>query len=160
MRIYVISDTHVPERAQRIPEKFTSLLKKEDFVFHAGDFTSVKTLKSLEDFCKVFAVHGNMDDPELKRILPERRTEVVSGKKIGLFHGLGTPFDLPERVYRKFDEKPDVIVFGHSHDPCHKKIDEVLLFNPGSLAGNVFSQKGSYGILNIEDEVWGEIVYI
>jgi len=156
----VISDTHVPERAQRIPEKFTSLLKKEDFVFHAGDFTSVQTLKIIENFCTVFAVHGNMDDPELKSILPERRTEIVSGKKIGLIHGFGAPFSLPERVYRKFDEKPDVIVFGHSHDPYHRKIEGTLLFNPGSLAGSVFSQKGSYGILNIEDEVWGEVVYI
>lgn len=161
MRIFVISDTHVPERAKGLPEKFLSLLKPDDFIFHAGDFTTLDTLKKLEKKAKTIAVHGNMDDQEIKKSLPEKRVEVIAGKKIGLIHGFGGPLGIPKRVYQEFNEKPDVILFGHSHNPYHKKIDGTLLFNPGSLAGNLFSWKKSYGILKIEqDKIWGEIIYI
>jgi len=161
MRIYVISDTHVPERAQRVPEEFLSLLRKDDLIIHAGDFTTKKTLKTLEETSRLIAVCGNMDDLEIRKTLPEKRVEVILGKKIGLIHGFGAPFNLAKKVFQKFDEKPDVIVFGHSHNPYHKRKDGTLLFNPGSLSGNVFSWKKSYGILEIEEnQIWGEVVYI
>lgn len=159
MTLFVISDTHVPEISQKIPEDFLSQIKTDDILLHAGDFTNLKTLKELERRCKVYAVRGNMDDPEVKKILPEKRIVDVSGKKIGIFHGWGPPSDLAERVLKRFEVNLDVLIFGHSHTPYHKKIDKTLLFNPGSLAGNPNFRNRTYGILNLEEkEIWADIL--
>lgn len=84
-----------------------------------------------------------------------------------MFHGSGSPFGLGNRVYREFsaegesaygrEEKPDVLIFGHSHLPYNKKKETTLLFNPGSLSGNLMSSS-TYGVLSIEGSgIWGEI---
>lgn len=161
MTLFVLSDTHVPEISRRIPEDFLAKIKPDDILFHAGDFTDLKTLKDLQKRCKVYAVRGNMDDPEVKRILPEKRIVDILGKKIGIFHGSGAPLDLPQRVLKKFDEKLDVLVFGHSHASYHRKIGDTLLFNPGSLAGDWRSKSGTYGILRLEDEkIWADLIQL
>lgn len=155
MTLFVISDTHVPEMSQKIPEDFLSQIKADDILFHAGDFTNLKTVRELEKRCKVYGVRGNMDHPEVKRILPEKRIVEISGKKIGISHGWGAPFGLAQRIYKKFGESLDVIIFGHSHTPYHKRIDKTLLFNPGSLAGI----NRTYGILRFEEkDIWADVI--
>jgi len=155
MTLFVISDTHVPEMSQKIPEDFLKQIETEDILFHAGDFTNLKTLKELEKRCKVFAVRGNMDHPDVKKILPQKKIVEVSGKKIGIFHGWGTPSNLAERILKKFEESLDIIIFGHSHTPYHKRVDKTLLFNPGSLTGI----NRTYGILRLEEkESWADVI--
>ena len=159
--LWVISDTHIPERAKKLPEEFLEKIKAEDIIFHCGDFVSPEVLMALENKAKVIAVCGNMDYPELKSFLPKKRVERVSETKIGIAHGLGSPFGLAQRVYQEFEEKPEVILFGHSHSPYQRKIENTLLFNPGSLSGNLFSWKKSYGILHIDqDRIWSEVFYL
>ncbi len=159
MTLFVISDTHVPEMSQKMPEDFLNLIKVDDILLHAGDFTDLKTFRDLERRCKIYAVQGNMDDPDVKGILPEKRIVDIYGKKIGIFHGSGAPFDLAERVCREFEEGLDVLIFGHSHTLFHKRIDKTLFFNPGSLAGNSDSRYGTYGILRLEEkEIWADVI--
>jgi putative phosphoesterase len=157
MTLFVISDTHVPEINKKIPEEFLSQIKDQDVLFHAGDFTNLHTLRELEGRCKLYAVRGNMDDLDVKKLLPDKRIVEISGKRIGIIHGWGAPFDLAERVLKKFEQDLDVLIFGHSHNPCHKKQGRTLLFNPGSL-GNPSLKNRTYGILNLEqDEIWADI---
>jgi len=159
--IYVISDTHIPERISSLPQKFIEKVKKGDLILHAGDFTELKTYRDLECLATLYAVCGNMDYPEIKRLLPTRKVLEFSGCKIGLIHGFGSPFNLAKKVQREFDENLEVIIFGHSHSPYNLKHGETLLFNPGSLSGNLFSWLKSYGILNMEEgKIWGEIIYL
>jgi hypothetical protein len=159
--IYVISDTHIPERASKLPQKFVENIKREDIIFHAGDFTSIRTYRELENLAFLYAVCGNMDCPEIKELLPSKKIIELSGFKVGLIHGSGSPFNLTEKVYKEFDEKLDVIIFGHSHTPYNQKKRETLLFNPGSCAGNLLSWQKSYGIIHMEEgRIWGEIVYL
>ncbi|MBU1888025.1 MAG: metallophosphoesterase family protein, partial [Candidatus Omnitrophica bacterium] len=55
-------------------------------------------------------------------------------------------------------QKPDIIIFGHSHVPMNEYIDGVLFFNPGSATDTVFAPYRSYGIIEIENgEVKAEI---
>jgi putative phosphoesterase len=158
MTLFVISDTHVPEISEKIPEAFIDLVKADDILFHAGDFTDLKTMRGLERRCKVYAVRGNMDDPHVKGILPGKRIVDICGKRIGMIHGWGTPVHLAERIYKKFEESLDLIIFGHSHTPHHKKLDKTLLFNPGSL-GNPDSRYRTYGILRLEEkEIWADVI--
>jgi len=163
MTIFVISDTHLPVRARDYPEAFLKLLSDQDVVLHAGDHVTLEALRRLESFAQVYAVSGNMDDYELTKVLPSKEIIELKGHKIGIFHGYGPPWGLPGRVKNEFsegEEKPEVIIFGHSHTPHNKMHGSTLLFNPGSLSGNLFGGK-SYGILHVDHEqIKGEIVKI
>lgn len=91
-----------------------------------------------------------MDSTELKRILPERDVFEVNGRKIGLMHGSGAPLGIAERVKKQFTEV-DIIIFGHSHEPCNRDIQGVLLFNPGQA-------RNSFGLLTIDDGIKARIL--
>jgi putative phosphoesterase len=157
--IFVLSDTHVPERMRKLPQKFLDQIKSDDIIFHAGDFVRWEVFQKLDKLAKLHAVFGNMDDAKIRRFLPQKKVVEVAGKKIGLCHGSGSPFKLWERVHREFKEKCDVLIFGHSHTPHNRKIEQTLLFNPGSLSGNMAPPfDATYGVLTIEgNDVWGEI---
>ncbi|UCB53372.1 MAG: YfcE family phosphodiesterase, partial [Candidatus Zixiibacteriota bacterium] len=126
------------------------------------DFVRWEVLQELEGLATVHAVRGNMDETRIRRLLPERKVLEVEGKKIGLCHGSGSPHRLGERLNRKFEGRCDALIFGHSHTPFNKKVDDTLLFNPGSLSGNsVPPFAATYGVLTIEgDDLWGEIFEI
>jgi len=161
MTVFVISDTHIPDRASKLPEKFLRAVKKDDFILHAGDLVTLDVLEELKAKATVHAICGNMDSFEVRDLLPKSKIVQVGSLKIGMFHGSGPPEGLTERVYNRFREKPEVIIFGHSHRPYNKKIGSSLMFNPGSLTGNLMSASGSYGILHTEEkETWGEIIEI
>ena len=159
--IYVISDTHIPKRASRIPPEFIEKVKADDLIIHAGDFTELKVYWELEDVATLYAVCGNMDCPQIKEILPSKKTFELSRFRIGLIHGFGSPFDLRQRIKGEFREKPDLIVFGHTHSPCNVREGSTFFFNPGSLSGNISLTLGSYGILNLaEGNIKPEIVFL
>jgi len=159
MTIFVISDSHIPDRLIGLPENFLGKIKEGDIILHAGDLVVLDVIKKLEGRAKVYAICGNMDDFEVRDHIPKSRVLQLGAFKIGMSHGSGPPTGLAERIYSSFREKPDVIVFGHSHIPYNQKICSTLMFNPGSLSGNVMAPSGSYGILHTEDKsIWAEIV--
>jgi putative phosphoesterase len=58
-------------------------------------------------------------------------------------------------------EKPDIIIFGHSHVPKNEYIDGTLFFNPGSVTDTVYAPYRSYGIIEIDKgEIKAEIYKI
>src|SRR6059036_518324 len=60
-RVLVVSDTHVPTIAQKMPKKILEEARASDLVIHAGDIVSEKTLAQLSGVKRVEAVRGNMD---------------------------------------------------------------------------------------------------
>ncbi len=157
MRIGVISDTHIPKAAEWLPERLCDDLKKVDLILHAGDLTEMEVLDKLKEFAPVRAVYGNMDDVIVRRSLPVKDIIEIGKFKIGLTHGFGPPFGLMNRVRKEFKDV-DVIIFGHSHSPKKEMKDGTLLFNPGSPTGKIFAQTNSYGIIEINDDIKGEII--
>lgn len=156
MKIYVISDTHIPERINSLSEIFTGRILPGDIIFHCGDFTSIEVYEQLRRTAQFYGVYGNMDENSLRSILPSKQVVEVSGKRIGITHGWGPPYGLARRVYKSFEEKPDVILFGHSHSKTHKKIHNTLMFNPGPASGG-WKSSPSFGELLIEGkDIWGE----
>lgn len=93
------------------------------------------------------AVAGNMDDYDLRAILPEKRVEDISGKRIGVMHGRGPAFGLEELVQRHFDGV-DIIVFGHSHIPLCSRKGATYIINPGS-----YRSSRTVGILELGDVI-------
>ena len=154
MQFVVLSDTHIPHRAKRLPDEVWSYIEKSDGVIHAGDFSSYDFYLELcaragtED--KVFAVWGNMDEEYLYRKLPEKLLFEVEGVRIGVYHGTGAPIGIDKRVFKKFsNDLPDIIIFGHSHMPLKKELNGVLMFNPGSPTDRIFARKNTFGLLTI-----------
>ncbi len=148
--IYVISDTHVPKRMRGIPPEFIQKIKDDDLIIHAGDFTELEVYLNLERLAPVYAVCGNMDSSQIKEVLPYKKRFEVSGFRIGLIHGFGSPLDLVQRIKGEFREKLDLIIFGHTHSPFSLRQGGTLFFNPGSLSGNIYTSQGSYGILHLK----------
>jgi len=159
MRIGVISDTHIPDAIDELPQKIYEDFKKVDLIIHAGDIVSLDTLNKLKKIKMVEAVYGNMDYPEVRKVLNQKEIINVGRFKIGIFHGRGAPSGLVELLKREFkNDKVDCIIFGHSHNPVNMVSDGVLFFNPGSVTDKVFAPYNSYGILEIGDKIIGEII--
>jgi putative phosphoesterase len=100
-----------------------------------------------------------MDSEALKKKLPDKAVFSVAGIKIGLMHGYGAPDKLPEIAGRTFkNDKVQVVIFGHSHQPFNQTVNGVLYFNPGSPTDKVFAPFNSFGILEINGGIKAQIV--
>jgi uncharacterized protein len=134
MLIAVISDTHMPRGIRRLPDACVERIAAADLLLHAGDFSTLEVLRELEAIGPpVVGVHGNVDSPELRRLLPDERVVEAEGALIALLHDAGPRAGRLERMRRRFGERADVLVFGHSHLPLHEEApDGFQILNPGS----------------------------
>jgi putative phosphoesterase len=151
MKVCVISDTHA-RSVSELPEKLKKALAEVDLIIHAGDFTEKAVLDGLESINKVRAVHGNMDSGELRKLLPDKDTFIINGRKIGLAHGSGGPWGIAERIREMFKDE-EIIIFGHSHVSYNQHLKGSLMFNPGRA-------RDTYGLLTIDDGVKAEVIRI
>jgi putative phosphoesterase len=130
--IGVISDTHLPRGARRIPRACLKRLRSVELIVHAGDFVAAAVLDELEALGPpVAAVHGNVDALELRNRLPAERVVEAAGARIGVLHDAGPAARRLERLRARFPDA-DAVVFGHSHLPLRKERDGFQIFNPGS----------------------------
>jgi putative phosphoesterase len=161
MRVGVLSDTHIPEITEDLPSSIYKDFSNIDLIIHAGDIVDLNTLKKLKKINVVEAVCGNMDYPEVRKLLKQKEIINVGGFKIGIFHGWGPPSGLIALLKGEFkNQKVDCIVFGHSHNPVSAVDAGVLYFNPGSPTDKIFAPYNSYGILEISDKITGKIIKI
>jgi len=130
--IAVISDTHLPRGNRRLAAACVERVADADLVIHAGDFVAASALDELEAVgTPLAAVHGNVDDAEVRSRLPKQLTFAVDGLALGVVHDGGPARGRLDRLARRF---PDVaaVIFGHSHMPLHEKREGFQIFNPGS----------------------------
>lgn len=162
MKIVVISDTHIPDRADGLPARLTEEIRNADLVIHAGDFVGIDFLRKLKSISKELkAVWGNMDPPEIRNLLPQKEIFKAGNFKIGVFHGYGSPNRIFEVLNPEFkNDKPDVIVFGHTHSALNEKRGSILFFNPGSPTDKLCDYCNTYGLIEAGDEIKGQIIKI
>lgn len=128
MRVLVTADTHAPNR--KLPDWLVRLAGRADLVLHAGDFCDFSTYGTFAALAPLYAVRGNND---LDLHLPERLLLRLAGVSVGIVHGdLGPGRSTAERALFAFPERPQVVVFGHSHAQLLQRVEGVLLLNPGS----------------------------
>jgi uncharacterized protein len=149
--IAVLADTHMPRGGRRLPERCVELLGGTEAAFHAGDFFEAATLQEVEALCPgpVHAVHGNVDEAELREALPETLEAEVGGARIAMIHDAGPAKGRVGRMRRRFPEA-DAVIFGHSHLPLHEEEGGFQIFNPGSPTERRRSPRHSMGLLRIE----------
>jgi putative phosphoesterase len=153
MLIAVISDTHLPRGARRIPNACLERIAAADLLLHAGDFVTVEVLRELEAIGPpVVGVHGNVDSAEVRRLLPAEWVVDVGGARIALVHDAGPRRGRLERLRRRFGERADAVVFGHSHLPLHEIADDGFqIFNPGSPTERRRAPVHTMGVAKVKD---------
>ena len=145
----------MPRGGRRLPDACVELIAGADLLLHAGDFSTVEVLRELEAIGPpVAAVHGNVDSPELRRLLPEERVVEADGARIALLHDAGPRTGRLERMRSRFGERADVVVFGHSHLPLHEQApDGFQIFNPGSPTERRRAPSHTMGVILVRDGV-------
>ena len=152
MLIAVISDTHLPRGARRLPEACVERIAAADLLLHAGDFSTVGVLRELEAIGPpLLAVHGNVDSAELRRLLPAERVVDAEGARIAMVHDAGPRAGRLNRLRARFGERADVVVFGHSHMPLHEQAqDGFQIFNPGSPTERRRAPAPTMGLIRVD----------
>jgi putative phosphoesterase len=145
MRIGVISDTH-----DLLDPRVLNIFEGVEHILHGGDVGLPWLILKLEEIAPVTAVLGNTDAG-----IPLRETEVVQldGRKV-LVHHIVNPHAPHETISQRIArEKPDVVIFGHTHKPFCETIDGILYLNPGYAGRTRFSLPRSVAILETQPEL-------
>jgi uncharacterized protein len=115
-----------------LPEACVKLVRGADLVLHAGDFVSAGFLEELRAIGPpVEAVHGNMDELELKASLPKQRAVEVGELRIGMVHDAGPRSGREARLAARFEDC-EAVVYGHTHVPQVERFQHFWVLNPGS----------------------------
>jgi uncharacterized protein len=145
MRIGVISDTH-----DLFDPQIPGLFQGVDHILHGGDVGLPWLILKLEEIAPVTAVLGNTDSG-----ISLRETEVVQldGRKF-LVHHIVNPHAPHDVIARRIvREKPDVVVFGHTHKPFCERLDGTLYLNPGYAGRTRFNLPRGVAILETRPEL-------
>jgi hypothetical protein len=134
MRIGLLSDTHLPNERRNLWDEVRTAFQGVDLVLHAGDIVHPMVLDWLQEIAPVLAAQGNNDwGWSDVRMSPVQLMD-AAGWRLAMVHDM-EPEDRPIadllKIYLK-DERPDVIVTGHTHFERLDYRDSVLQINPGS----------------------------
>lgn len=154
MRVAILSDMHVPGRAQGLPDAFAERVRKADRVVHAGDFGSTDALADVRELAAdLTAVYGNADPADVD--LPPVASVEVGDATIVTVHGIVNPveravsssegvvFDrgdwldaVADTARARADADGTVVgVAGHTHEVEDEVHDGIRVLNPGSATG-------------------------
>jgi len=161
--IGVISDTHIPTRAKKIPKEVLDQFSAVDLILHAGDVVTISVINELRELAPVEAVVGNMDHPDIRREFQEFIVLEINGRKIGIKHDTGSYIGLSEGArWLAAENELDVLVFGHTHKQLLKREGGRLYLNPGSPTNPIppFIVKPSFALLKVGHEIDAEIITI
>jgi|SRR5436190_20867076 len=144
MRIGIISDTH-DFLDPKIPELFDGV----DHIIHAGDVGQAWITFQLEQIAPVTAVLGNTDS---SLSLRETESVLLDGRKF-LVHHIVEPRELNDELKTHIkSERPDVVVFGHTHKRFCQMMGGVLFFNPGYAGKKRLGMDRSVAVLEWLDQ--------
>lgn len=149
----LVSDTHIPSRAARLPQRVLDILKGASLIIHAGDLVCLKVIEDLEKTAPVVAVHGNMDLQEVRTRCPAMNSAVVLNWNVGVVHDAGALWGKGQMRRIAQENGFDVLVFGHTHK-AFLETGRVVFINPGSPTNPLppYLVKPSVGLLKVTQE--------
>ena len=132
----IVSDTHLPRGSRALPAACVERLRAADLILHAGDIATADVLADLRAIGPpVEAVYGNVDDAEVRALLPSARLVAAGTARIAMIHDAGPAAGRLARLRARFAAAgAAAVVFGHSHIPLHERDPATgfQIFNPGS----------------------------
>lgn len=141
----------MPKGGRRLPAGCLRLLREAEATIHAGDFFAASVLAELREICPVLhAVRGNVDEPALRRALPETAEVEIGPRTVAVVHDAGPAKGRLPRMRSRFPDA-DAVVFGHSHLPLHESDGGFQIFNPGSPTERRRAPRHSMGLLDCKD---------
>lgn len=142
MKIGVISDTH-----GWLDPRVEKLFAGVEHILHAGDIGNPVIELELKFIAPATVVQGNVDVG-----LPFKLTETVMlAEKKFLVHHITNPWALSETLEPQIrQQKPDAVIFGHTHKPFAQMVDGVFFFNPGYAGKPKFGAERSVAILHLD----------
>lgn len=128
-KITVVSDTHGNVAAM---QKLFPIFAESDMIIHLGDTSSDGQIIRREFPDKTYLLNGNCD---LSKLGDDELILQVEDVKIFACHGdrYGVKRGYDNLAYKAEQEGCKVALFGHTHAPIEKNVDEIQLFNPGTL---------------------------
>lgn len=111
MRIGLLSDTH-----GFLDEAVFGYLEQCDEIWHAGDFGNAEVFERLNAFRPARGVFGNIDGPDVRRLVPEELEWVCEGVRVYMIHAGGYPGNYARGLEPVLARKrPALFICGHSH---------------------------------------------
>ncbi|MFF2888653.1 metallophosphoesterase family protein [Paenibacillus sp. NPDC057967] len=154
MKIVVLADTHMPRMAKKLPERLLAELANTEAIIHAGDWSSMAVYEQLAAFAPTYGVAGNNDGEVLQAKFGTSRLLQFGPWRIGLVHGHGASkrASTESHAIAAFKDTPvHILIYGHSHIPVLKQVDNLIIFNPGSPTDKRRQPLYSFGIIDFED---------
>ncbi len=135
-KILLISDTH-----GYIDDRIIQYAKESDETWHAGDIGGLKVVDELKKVTNLRAVHGNIDNSEIRAEYAENLRFKIEDMKIWITHIGGYPNKYNQRIRQEINtDSPDIFICGHSH--ILKVINDnklnLLYINPGAIGKHGF----------------------
>jgi len=145
MKIGVISDTH-----NLLDPKVLGLFDGVQHIVHGGDIGLPWLIFRLQSVAPVTAVGDNTDSPELN--YPDFQSIELATQRF-LVHHIVNPHALfPHLQPRIAKERPQVVIFGHTHKPFCEEIGGRLFFNPGYAGKSRFGMERTVAILHCDEQ--------
>ena len=138
-KILVISDTH-----SYVDNKIINYIKQADQIWHAGDLGNIEVLEKIKNISKTIAVCGNIDNKLIRTELKEYEIFYCERVKVLMIHIAGKPPFYNQKTKNLVkNERPKILVYGHSHilKVGFDKKNELLLINPGAAGRHGFHKK-------------------
>lgn len=151
--IAIISDSHIPKRAEEIPEEFYEVMEEAEKLVHCGDFETEEIHGELDErYDELVAVKGNNDFFDL----PVSETFTYNNVKFGVYHGSGiNPRGHPPTLAKNAERlDSEVLLHGHTHVQSAQEKNGKILLNPGSCTGLARDGTGiqKMMVVRVEDE--------
>lgn len=148
MRVGVISDTH-----NYFDPKIPLLFGDVTHILHGGDIGSPNILEQLRRMAPVAAVSGNTDEAVFG--YPETQVVELGGLKFLVHHIVNPQQPSPALQAALLREKPNWVVFGHTHKPFHESVGGTMFFNPGYAGKSRFGMERSVAVLTLTKREFG-----
>lgn len=144
IRIGVIADTH-----GLFDPAILQHFQHVDHIVHAGDIGKSTVIDRLKGIAPVTAISGNVDGHD-ESGFPSQAMIVLAGVRIAVRHILYERGKMTTEGQAFLDRtKPDICIFGHTHQPTNEWLGETLLFNPGSAGPKRFTLPRMLGMITI-----------
>ncbi|MDF0668695.1 MAG: metallophosphoesterase family protein [Nitrospira sp.] len=125
--------------------------KGVDHILHAGDIGKPSVIEQLEAIAPVTAVSGNVDGYE-KSGFPTEGIIRLNGLRIAIRHVVFEAGKLTKEGSAFLGRtRPDICIFGHTHQPKSEWLGDTLLFNPGSAGPKRFRLPRGIGVIAVEN---------